>query len=134
MHIFKKLLLQFGILFDHPFLICINRVFQKLYVGPLKNYIWKRLQKVSEHEIILITRNSVTQNSGFNIFFSDIDFTIVVKSEISFEYSDRILKTYGKLKKFFPMLGEVEFFTEPEWSELEGLWKSDGALLRLLLD
>ena len=73
----------------------------------------------------VIPRHSVHQRHVFNTFMSDLDFTIVGQ-EKHFPFLDQVC---GGLRKFFPNLGEVEFYEPLEWEELLGLQYSSQYVL-----
>lgn len=68
----------------------------------------------------VISRNSIHDKAIFNVFMSDLDFSIVATDE-SFT---RIYKVSILLKKIFVNMGELELYTLSEWTELEELQHS----------
>jgi hypothetical protein len=60
----------------------------------------------------LYPRNSIYDSSAFNIFMSDLDFSIVINDEKDVLFIQNIRK---KIKYFFPNIGEFEFYTSEEW-------------------
>lgn len=66
---------------------------------------------------VVIARNSVYEPNKFNVFMSDLDFTLV-SSERKFEFLYKIKKN---LQKIFLNVGEIELYTPDEWAECEEL-------------
>lgn len=67
--------------------------------------------KVSQIEL----RHSIVESSGFNLFVSDIDLTIIISNE---SQSTHVLNAYHLLKKIFMNLGEPEVVTCEERDQL----------------
>jgi hypothetical protein len=76
-----------------------------------------------------IARNSVHSRDDFNLFMSDVDFTIVTDDE---DAAGQVLRKRQRLKKFLPNIGECEVFRQDEWrlkskldsSPLRDLWSA----------
>lgn len=66
---------------------------------------------------LAIPRNSIFDGKRFNVFMSDIDFSIVGGPE-SFAFIQSV--SLG-VRKVLPNLGELEFYTEQEWKELSAI-------------
>ena len=60
----------------------------------------------------LYPRNSIYDSTSFNIFMSDLDFSIVINDEKDVSLIQNVRK---KIKYFFPNIGEFEFYTSKEW-------------------
>jgi hypothetical protein len=81
---------------------------QKLEV-PLVQFIFK-----SFGARIMVPRNSIFDAERFNLFLSDIDFSVVGNSEDF----PKLLSVHHCLKKVLVNLGEIELYTEAEWETL----------------
>jgi hypothetical protein len=60
----------------------------------------------------LYPRNSIYDSSSFNVFMSDLDFSIVIDEEKNVLFIQKIRK---KIKYFLPNIGEFEFYNKEEW-------------------
>ena len=69
----------------------------------------------SDSLIKIIPRHSLTEESGFNLFFSDIDLTFLVKCEKDIPH---LLKCYDIIKKVVINLGEPEVLTQKEFTRI----------------
>jgi hypothetical protein len=61
---------------------------------------------------LFVTRNSLHSSRDFNLFMSDVDFSIVSKDQDCFP---AVLNKRQGLKKCLPNLGECELYLEDEW-------------------
>ena len=82
----------------------------------------KTIKKFSQIKSAYL-RHSMSQGD-FKPGLSDIDYTLILSEcgyEIEFEFREKFLTEYLKLRKFFPMLGEIEVIPENNfelWSKI----------------
>ena len=62
-----------------------------------------------------IPRHSLTEESGFNLFFSDIDLTFLVRRENDIPH---LLTSFNRIKLVFINLGEPEVLTQKEFTRI----------------
>lgn len=78
--------------------------------------------KLKEKVITIKPRHSLIEKGGFNLFMSDIDLSIVVKSDSDF---NNALNACWSLKRVLLNLGEPEVYLAQEWETLENLKKNE---------
>lgn len=88
-----------------------NQIFR--FQLPLIIYFFKILYGPKLHAII--PRHSLTEESGFNLFVSDLDLTFVLQNE---QEIPRFLQRYDGLKNIFINLGEPEVLTQKEFKRI----------------
>ena len=76
-----------------------------------------------EVNLRIIARHSAKDPASFNAFSSDLDLSIVIDGSIE---AERIKKDFKKIRKFLLFLGEIEIYTDEEYSALESLIKDFG--------
>ncbi len=77
-------------------------------------------------------RHSVHHKKKFRIFSSDLDYSIIVPSDLSSELYARLRHCYDFWHRVFPFLGEIEIYTQKEFRLQQNLQKEIGTLLVLL--
>lgn len=128
-------LLILGELFELKLFSPINFTIRLVYLHFLCPAIKMQIlnfSKIPGAEIVF--RHSLTSAWGFNGAYSDIDFTFVTDKKISEIEVHRVHEATARVKKSFPMLGEIEIFTQEEFSKLRNLDQEHGALLLFLRD
>ncbi len=66
----------------------------------------------------LILRHSLLEANGFNLFMSDVDVTIIADSPPAVK---KLLRSYFRMKRLFPLLGEPEVHARSLWDEVSAL-------------
>jgi hypothetical protein len=77
----------------------------------------------------LICRNSVLTASSYNVFRSDIDYTVLFETEPSAATVRKLKTRMERLRRFFPFVGETEVYLRDEWTRKVQL---AGPVLRLV--
>ncbi len=133
--------LPYGFLFNltkisqNSFFNPIHNLARFVYLGPLTFFVEKKLCASTNTMLLkVIPRHSVKSGANFNLFLSDIDFYVVSPSSITLNWADQVSQYYSELKVWFPMLGELEIFTQGEWLELQRVKEENGPLLEILRD
>lgn len=76
------------------------------------------LGRIGSSEIM--ARHSIRSPGFFNVFMSDIDLSVKASEQKFREIHEAALV----IRKILPNLGEIEFYTQEEWTELLGLTSS----------
>jgi len=83
----------------------------------ISTFLAKKLSKIYGIEKVLL-RGGMLKNIVPG--YSDIDFTLISSNSLSLEQEvilwEKIYKFYHGFKKTFPVLGEIQLFTEDEWN------------------
>lgn len=110
-----------------------NDVVRKIYLRFLPPYVTGVLQKRAPAlKIQLLARNSVAEPGAFNIFLSDLDFTLIVDREPATEELRSILDGYARLARSLWFLGELEVYTREEWRILDQVKSEAGSAVDLI--
>jgi hypothetical protein len=72
------------------------------------------------------SRNSVHDSLNFNVFMSDVDFSVVINSDNDLKIFQKIRE---KLKLIFPNIGEFEFYKSEEWSKKQGNLQAEAKII-----
>lgn len=73
----------------------------------------------------LVPRHSVVERGVFNVFLSDVDYTLVIASSASEFAVSRLIERYQRLTRYFWFLGEIEVYSEKEQTVLEEIRRCD---------
>lgn len=94
----------------------LHEIFRKFYLRFFCPLFEPYLQRISAtNGFRLIPRHSIEEVGGFNVFFSDLDFTLVFKDLPSENLRSRVLQSYFKSAQRIKFLGELELYSEDEW-------------------
>ncbi len=100
--------------FIHTLLKYLNRIFYTIFL----NFIFRILG--CKH---IFLRHSVMSDYDFNFFYSDIDYSVVLKEDSKSQ--GVFLKTHELLKKIFLNLGEIEVYKNEHFKEYREYVSSD---------
>jgi hypothetical protein len=128
-------LLALGRMSDRRLFSPFHGLVRRFYLKPLPAAVRLLLILLSQRpDIEVAVRHSTKTGKGFNAFFSDLDLTIILTESFNLEDIRGIRESYLVLKRFFPMLGEIEIFSTAEWKVLRGLVENQGELIRVIFD
>lgn len=112
--------------FSGPLFHTMHGAFQVMLVGAARFLIFALTFRVPLRGRWII-RHSASMRGEFNVFFSDIDFSVVVPAMDQKQIA-LMKRRYYLLKKLFPWLGELEIYTEAEKARFDALsvvWARD---------
>jgi hypothetical protein len=67
----------------------------------------------------LLPRHSVVERGAFNVFLSDVDYTLVVTPSASDGEISALIERYHRLARYLWFLGEIEIYSAEEQAALE---------------
>lgn len=116
-----------------PELKWMNRGVSTFYRRTLTPWLEKSLSRqLREPGLKLRSRHSVHQEDRFNLFESDLDFSVLLPSPSSSGRIVQELKSrYLSWRRLLPFLGEIEIYEPWEW-ELREKLLADSRLLKVL--
>ncbi len=107
-----------------------RQLYLRAFTPALEAYLKLRFEN---RQWRLKVRHSVSHGKGFNVFGSDLDYSIIIEN--SFDQTTplrRLIALYDETKALLPFIGELEIYTEAEWRHKKKVLSSHGTVLLLI--
>lgn len=106
---------------------------RRIYTGVFTRQLESSMRKEPGlNEITLIPHHSAADGGDFNVFVSDIDYSLVVPEPFDAATTLRCIEFYARWRARLPFLGELEMYTRREWAMRKELERSHRPILQLI--
>ncbi len=133
--IFTYLLYRMGIIFNHSRWNSVHYGVQLFYIKivcPILQYYFQL--NIIDQKVNLIARHSVTTKNGFNLFFSDLDLSLIFQKEPNINTLNHTLRKHYIASWIIKAIGELEIYTDSELNIKNKLQEKHGKMLDIIWD
>ena len=129
----NQFLLALGKCTDRPLFGLLHRtarlVYLHLFCPPFERYFRKKLHISS---LRLVPQGSVLRPADFNLFFSDIDFLLIIPETPGAQTLSTCLDLIASVRARFKFIGEFEIYSNEEYEARQVLKARHGKFLDLI--
>jgi hypothetical protein len=112
--IFSNLILFLGLKFESPVLRPLNNFVRRVLLLFLPSFLKIILTLRLGFSVHVRLRHSVVEKNAYNIFFSDVDWTLVIPAQLTDGQYKKLRTVLKTVMSIFIFLGEPEVYTSSE--------------------